>query len=157
MGDRIAPEVLYPRRLAWRALSTVLEQYNLTGVTLKLNPDDPTQALPGAWPGEIEFYEDYRGGAGRVIATVLLDGARARVLVERIDRLVRRNHQAAFVAREVGIAQRRGVPDIDAEVDLVEVIEVDGETMRTARQRVLPPAARPARPVQAIRAFGSSR
>lgn len=157
MADRIPPEVLYPRRLAWRALSVVLDQYNLQGITLKLNPNDPAQALPGAGRGEVEFYEDYRQGAGRVIATVLLDGAKARVLVERIDRLVRRNHLAAFVPREVGIVQRRGAPDIDAEVDLSEIIETDGEVLRTVRQRLLPPASRPRPPSRAIRAFGSSR
>lgn len=153
----IAPEHLYPRRLAWRALGMVLEQYGLTAMALRLNPDDPTQALPGVLPGEIWFYEDFQRGAGPVIATVFLEAdGNARVLVERIDVLIRRNHRREFSAREVGIDQRPGRFDVDAVVDLAEVVEVEGPRMRTAPQRVLPPASRPVRPPTTIRAFGSA-
>lgn len=154
----IEPSVLFPRRLAWRALRMVLERFGLEQMALKLNPDDPTQALPGAGPGEIEFGEDFgRNGSGRVLAVVILDGAKARVLVERIERLIRVAHRRGFVPRELGIWQRPGVHDLDVELDLSEVIEVEGQLMRTAKQRVLPPASRPRRPPTAIRAFGSSR
>jgi hypothetical protein len=136
----------------------VLERFNLEAMALKLNPDDPTQALPGAGPGEIEFGEDFgRHGSGQVLAIVILDGSRARVLVKRIERLIRVNHRRDFVPRELGIWQRPGAPDLDVELDLTEVIQVEGGRMRTALQRVLPPASRPRRPPHAIRAFGSSR
>lgn len=151
------PHVLYPRRLAYRALGIVLEQYGLTAMAVRLNPDDPSQALPGNEPGEVWFYEDFRRGAGPVIATVIVDAGRARVLVERIEKLIRRNHLRDFKPREVGIDRREGRFDLDAVVDLSEVIEVEGPRMRTAPQRILPPASRPIRPPTAIRAFGSSR
>lgn len=152
------PAVLYPRRLAWRALRMALERFQLGDMALKLNPDDPTQALPGVEPGEVWFYEDFDRGAGKVVAIVLLTGTRARVLVERIERLIRRNHRRGFVPREVGIVQREGAFDVDLEVELAEVIESDeGRLMRTARQRVLPPSSRPRRPPTVIRAFGGSR
>ncbi len=151
------PRMLYPRRLAYRALGIVLEQYGLTAMALKLNPDDPSQALPGHVPSEIWLSEDFRRGAGQVIASVVLEDGRARVLVERVEALIRLNHRRGFVAREVGIDRHPGRPDIDAVIDLAEVVEVEGERMRTAPQRVLPPASRPRRPPTAIRAFGSSR
>lgn len=161
MAERktIAPDVLFPRRLAARALGMVLDQYQLGGMTLKLNPDDPSQALPGAGPGEIEFFEDYAGGRGEVLAVVVLELAagRARVLVERIERLVRMNHRKDFRPREVGIVRRAGAPDIDAVVDVREVLQAEGQRMRSAPQRpVVPPEQRRARPY-GIRAFGSSR
>ncbi len=151
------PLVLFPRRLAWRALRMALDRYQVEAIALKLNPDDPTQALPGAQPGEIEFFEDYDKGRGKVVAVVLLEGTRARVLVERIERLIRRNHLRDFRPREVGIVHREGGYDVDVAVELQEVLEVEGERMRTAPQRVLSPASRPVRPVTVIRAFGSSR
>jgi hypothetical protein len=153
----VEPLVLYPRRLAYRALGVALDRFHLGVMLVKLNPDDPTQALPGNAPGEIWFYEDFARGAGPIIATVLLEETRARVIVERLDRLIRRNHLRDFRPAELGIARRDGLPDVDAVVDLTEVIEVEGTTMRTAKQRVLPPASRPRRAPQAIRAFGSSR
>lgn len=151
------PAVLYPRRLAYRALGMVLEQHHLGAMALKLNPDDPSQSLPGVEPGEIWFYEDFDRGRGKVLATVLLDANGARVLVERIDRLIRRAHLADFRPAEFGITQRDGSYDIDARVDLREVIEVEGPKMRTAKQRVLPPASRPRRPAKVVRSMGSSR
>jgi hypothetical protein len=153
----VHPNVLYPRRLAYRALRMILEQFHLEAMAVRLNPDDPTQALPGVEPGEISFYEDFDKGRGKVIATVLLGGARARVLIERIDRLIRRNHLRDFQPRELGIVRREGAHDVDAQVDLAEVIEVEGEVMRTAKQRFIPEASRPRRAPKAIRAFGSSR
>jgi hypothetical protein len=59
----LTPETLFPRRLAWRALSMVLGEYQLGAMTLKLNPDDPRQCLPGIAPGELWFYEDFAGVA----------------------------------------------------------------------------------------------
>jgi hypothetical protein len=136
----------------------VLERFGLEQMAMKLNPDDPTQALPGVGPGEIEFSEDHwHGGAHRVLATVILSGSRARVLVERIERLIRPNHRRGFSPRELGIWQRLNAPDLDVDLDLSEVIEIEGTTMRTAKQRVLPPAFQPRRAPHAIRAFGSSR
>ncbi len=158
MAERasIAPGVLYPRRLAYRALRMALEQYGLAEMAVKLNPDDPTQTLPGVEPGEIWFYEDFAEGRGLVVSTVLLEDGRARVLVDHISQLIRRNHRRDFQPREVGIVQRHGVPDVDLQVDLREVVEVEGALMRTAKQRVLSPASRPARPPRVIRAFGNS-
>lgn len=154
MGS-IAPEFLYPRRLAHRALGMVFAQLGLEHRVIRLNPDDPSQALPGAAPGEISFYEDFAGGAGAVIATVLLeDSGRARVLVGRVERLIRRNHRKEFRAAEFGIVHHRGAPDIDAEVDLSEVVEVEGPQMRIARQRPLVPASSRVRPPRVIRSFG---
>jgi hypothetical protein len=79
------------------------------------------------------------------------------VLVDRVDRLVRLNHRRDFRPYEVGIAQRRGAADIDAQVDLTEVIEVEGPAMRIARQRLLSPASRPVGLVHVVRAFGSGQ
>lgn len=153
----VPPEQLYPRRLAWRALELALDQFNLRVMALRLNPDDPSQCLPGVEPGEISFYEDFQEGRGKVIATVLLEGGTARVLVERVERLIRRNHRTGFDPAEVGIFQQRGAVDLDLVVDLTEVMEVNGAAMRTARQRVLAPGAGPFRPPQVIRALGSHR
>ena len=149
--------MLYPRRLAYRALGMVLEQYQVAAMALKLNPDDPTQALPGNEPGEIWFYENFDRGRGAIIAHVFLDATGARVLVERLDRLIRRNHRVDFRVGEFGITRREGQFDVDMRVDLREVIEAEGARMRTAKQRVLTPASMPRRPVTVIRAFGRSR
>lgn len=154
---RVAPAELYPRRLAWRALSTVLDQYGVRQMALKLNPDDPRQCLPGNIPGELWFYQDFQAGAGRILAIVLLDGAQARVLVERVDRLIRRNHLPTFRPAEVGITQRRGQQDIDVTVDLAEVIEVEGQQLRTARQNVLSEASRGRGTPRVERCYGSAR
>jgi hypothetical protein len=153
----VPPEQLYPRRLAWRALGIVLDQYALRAMTLKLNPDDPTQCLPGVAQGELSFFEDYAEGRGIVIATVLLDGTMARVLVERIERLVRRNHRRDFRADEFGIYHRPGAYDVDINVDLAEVMEIEGELLRTGKQRVLAPGHQTYRPPHVTRAFGGIR
>lgn len=149
--------MLFPRRLAHRALELVLDQFNLRAMALKLNPDDPTQCLPGNEPGELWFYEDYREGRGEVIATVLLHGTEARVLVPRIEKLLRRNHLVGFRPAEVGIDRRQGAMDLDMVVDLTEVVEIHGAAMRTARQKVLPRGAGPYRPAEIIRSVGSHR
>lgn len=154
----VDPRVLYPRRLAHRALGIVLEQFGLTQMAMRLNPDDPTQALTGTEPGEVRFYEDLGGRSREPIAIVLLDEeGRGRVLVERVERLIRRNHLRDFQPRELGIDRRPGRPDIDAVVDLAEVVEVEGSRMQTLPQRVLPPSSRPMRAPVGIRAFGSGR
>lgn len=154
---RVAPVELYPRRLAWRALSMVLDQHALRDMAIRLNPDDPRQCLPGVAFGQIDFFEDYLGGAGRTVAIVLLDGERARVLVERVEWLIRRNHLPSFRPAEIGITRRRGQYDIDVTVDLGEVVAVEGERMRTARQTVLPEASRPRRKPEVARAYGGVR
>jgi hypothetical protein len=136
-----------------RIVELVLDQFNLRAMALKLNPDDPSQCLPGNMPGELSFYEDFQQGRGKVIATVILAGSAARVIVERAERLIRRNHRVGFRPDEVGIYPRRGGMDLDLVLDLTEVVEIDGEAMRTARQRVLSPQSRPYRPPQVIRAF----
>lgn len=155
------PHVLYPRRLAYRALRMALDHFHLEKMALQINPDDPSQALPGHEPGEVWFYEDFARGAGPVIAVVFLRGAfdapHARVIVERIDRIIRRPHLVGFRPREVGIDRREGYPDVDMNIDLAEVVQVEGERMRTAKQRIPPPHSRPRRAPTAIRAFGSSR
>lgn len=159
MADRVplAPEVLYPRRLAWRAVWMVLEQYQLEAMALKLNPDDPSQAFPGAHDGEVLFYEDARAGHGHAVARVVVDGPQAQVVIDRIDWLLRPNHRKDFRASEIGIRQQRDVPDVDATVNLAEVIEVEGAKMRTARQRVFSAAYRGRRQVAVVRAFGGGR
>ena len=155
MGS-ITPEALFPRRLAARALAMVLERFNLLGVTVKFNADDPSQVLPGAAHGELWFYDDFRGGAGRILVHVFLEGTRARVVVPSLAHLIRSNHRRDFRPEEVGIFPRRGAPDIDATVDLAEVIDTDGEMMRTARQNLYGPRPRRSRgTLRIIRADGS--
>jgi hypothetical protein len=139
-GDRpkVTPETLFPRRLAARALDIVLQHFNLSAVVVKLNPDDPEQAFPGAEPGEVRLYLDGWGQGKRPVAIVFLEGTRARVVVERVRELVRRNHRADFVEEDVGIVQFPGEPDIDMEVDVAGVVDDFGQVMRTAPQRVDP-------------------
>jgi hypothetical protein len=149
----ISPDILYPRRLAARALSLVLEHHGIGNIALKLNPDDPTQALPGHWPGEISFYEDFAGGRGRVIASVFIEGTMARVVIERVDAIIRRSHARDFEPQAVGIYPEPGHPDIDAEVDVSGIVELEGDLMRTAPQRILRPASRPRRVPRVIRAL----
>lgn len=143
---RVDPESLYPRRLAWRALELVLDQYGLSAIALKLNPDDPSEAFPGAIEGTVLFGERLLVGrsTGAIATVEIQGGTRARVLVENVRRLVRRNHLKDFREGEVGIVRRPGQPDIDVDVDLADLIERYGELMRTAPQRV--PPRRPALP-----------
>jgi len=152
----VPPEQLYPRRLAYRALSLALDALGMAGIALKLSPDDPTQALPGNQAGEVVIFEDFAEGRGSVIATVLLEGTRGRVTVERLSRLVRRSHLRDFRPEEVGVSPRPDRPDVDVEVDLAEVIEQDGELMRTAPQRRPPPRYGPRGAPETIRAFGGT-
>ena len=149
----VPPETLYPRRLAARALALVLEHHGLAGIAIRLNPDDPSQALPGHWPGEVVFYEDVCGGRGKIVASVFIEGTNARVVADRVDALIRRNHVRDFEPEAVGIVLEPGVPDIDAEVDLSEIIEREGELLRTQPQRVLPRTSRPRRRPQVKRAL----
>jgi hypothetical protein len=149
----LPPEVLYLRRLAARALALVLEHHGLSNIAVKLNPDDPTQALPGVSPGEVLFFEDVCGGRGRVIATVFIDGMAARVIADRADALIRRNHVRDFEPAALGIEPMPGRPDIDFEVDLSDVVEREGELLRTQPQRVLPRTSRPRRAPQVKRAL----
>ncbi len=162
----VPPEQLYLRRLAWRALRLVLEQYNLAAVAVEVNPDDPRSALPGLLANQVIFGEDLLRRYGSTYATVTIDGTRARVIVPDVRRLVRQKHQRDFRPEEVGIfpARRRPgqdeadrQPDVVADVELADVIERDGELMRAAPQRMTSPASGPARPVEVIRAFGSTR
>ncbi len=129
------PHDLYDRRLAVRALELVLQHFNLAAVTLKLNPDDPQQAFPGAGPGVVRLFLDGWENQQRPVAVVEVVGARARVLVEHIRELVRTNHQDAFRPEDVGIVQARGQPDIDMDVDLENEIAEWGERWRTAPAR----------------------
>lgn len=153
----VPPEQLYLRRLARRALELVLEQYGLAAVTVKVNADDPRMALPGNLPTDVIFGEDLLRRYGSTFATVTVEGTRARVIVPDVRRLVRANHRRDFRPEEVGIRSRRGEPDIVADVELADVIEREGELMRTAPQRPIPPASGPARPPDVVRAFGGTR
>jgi hypothetical protein len=149
----VPPEQLYPRRLAYHALTLALGRHELTSVAVRLNPDD--QCLPGAEEDEFVFGEDIRR-RWDPLAFVYLDGARARVIVENVERLIRPNHRRDFDAAEVGIFRSPGGPDIDVTVDLAGVIEVEGELLRTAPQRVPPPLSRPRRTPTVIRSKGAS-
>jgi hypothetical protein len=128
----VTPENLYPRRLAARALQLVLERYGLGQMALKFNPDDPTQVLPGAEPGEVRFFADTTLEGHRSLARVYLgaDGMSARVVVEQVRDLVRRTHRREFRPAELGIASK-----LDVEVDVAGVVETEGELMRRAPQR----------------------
>jgi hypothetical protein len=133
-------ESLFPRRVAVRALATVLDLYGLNGVSIKLNADDPEQAFPGATPGEIRLYEEGgHTGKGRAIAYVFLDleELRARVVVDRIKGVVRRAHRKDLRPEEFGrpIVAEVGKPDVDMEVPLEALLDELGEAMLTAPQR----------------------
>jgi hypothetical protein len=138
MRDRpaVSPETLYPRRLAVRALDLVLKHFNLGDVVVRLNPDDPEQAFPGAAEGEVCLYLDGWGVGKKPIAVVQLDGSRARVVIERVRELVRTNHRKDFRPEEVGIVPAYGEPDVDMDVDLQGEIDLFGDAMRSAPQRV---------------------
>ncbi|MEY2668632.1 MAG: hypothetical protein RJA59_1270 [Pseudomonadota bacterium] len=133
----INPDQLYLRRLAARALDVMYVSSAIEGVVLRFDPDDPTQVFPGSEPGEFIFSPDFRGRNPRTVAHVfLLDGTLARVLVPNIEDVIRPNHLREFNARELGFHRQPGVPDVDVEVDLVEVISEEGELLRTRPQRV---------------------
>jgi hypothetical protein len=138
----IAPESLYPRRLAVRALGLVLQHYGLADVAVKFNPDDPQQAFPGPGEGEIRLFLDGWDHGQRPVAAVYVIGARARVVVFHVRDLVRRSHKADFRPEEIGIVPERGEHDIDMEVDLSSEIDLLGETLRHAPQRVVASARR---------------
>jgi hypothetical protein len=132
----LKPESLYPRRLAVRAFGIVLAQYHLEGVALKLNPDDPEQVFPGPTNGEIRLYDD-GGHTGKVreLASVFLEDGKARVVIERLRNVVRRAHRKDFKPEELGVYSEPNRPDVDVEVDLVDVLADFGEAARTAPQR----------------------
>jgi hypothetical protein len=77
------------------------------------------------------------GDVGSPVATVYLEGASARVIVEEIEKLIRSPH-----LRDFEFPHLPGRPDVDVTVDLTEVIEAEGELLRTAPQRLTPPHAR---------------
>jgi hypothetical protein len=136
-------EPLFQCRLAHRALVMVLEQFNLAGEAVHFNPDDPSQVFSGLHENEIAFFEYFSDGIGEALAIVVLVDTEARVVIEDIRRLIRRNRQAEFRPEDVGIAHQRGEADIDVVVDLAELVETDGETMRKAPRRKIGPRPRP--------------
>lgn len=137
---KVPPEVLYPRRVAHRALELVLGHLGMDQVVMKLNPDDPTQAFPGAVPGEIRFYEKGWDEGQQALAAVFLEleAGRARVVIERARALVRTAHRKDFKAEELGFQRAPGEPDVVMEVDLGSIVDAYGDAMRTVPQR--PPA-----------------
>jgi hypothetical protein len=142
---KVAPEDLYPRRVAVRALGVVLEHFGLAEAAVKLNPDAPENALPGPGDGEVALFADGWERGQRPIARVYVAGEKARVVVDQVRELVRRSHRRDFRAEEVGIRSEPGEPDVDMEVDLSEVLEEFGEKMRTMPQRAAPRPRRPGR------------
>lgn len=157
-APRRLSEQLYVQRLAWRAIQAVLERYDLSTIALKLNPDDPSQACENN-DGLVLFSEDFRGrwSTREAVAVVRVDleRARAQVVIARIDRLVRPKHLGEF--DEVWLAASSSGPDVDVEVDLAEVVALEGELLRTAPQRVLPERSRPRRTPRTQRAFRGFR
>ncbi len=140
----INPDQLYLRRLAARALDLMYASNGIEGIVVRFAPDDPTQAFPGTEPGEFIFSPDFRSRSPRTVAHVfLLEGTLARVLVPVIDDVIRSNHLREFNARELGFRQQ-GEPDVDVEVDLVDVIAEEGEMLRTRPQRVTERMRQPA-------------
>ena len=132
---RVPPEQLFPRRVAHRVLRAVVDQYNLAGVALQLNPDDPTQAFPGATAEEVRFYADGWDRGQAPIAQVFLGERTARVVVDRIRALVRPKHRRDVRPEELGIRSVSGRPDVDVDVDIAGVVDLDEEKLRTAPQR----------------------
>lgn len=130
----LPPEVLYPRRLAARALALALEGFDLGSVSRRFSADDPAECLPGP-DGDDFVFGDIRD-RWEPIATVYLDGTTARVVIPDIDRIIRPNHRGEFEPEEVGIFPAAGRADVDVTVDLSSVIESDGDLLRTAPQRV---------------------
>ncbi len=147
------PLVLFPRRLAGRALAMALDGYSLAGVSRKFNADDPAECLPGIARDEFVFGDV--SGRWAPLATVYLEGASARVIVEDIEKLIRPNHLRDFEPESLGIFHTPGRPDIDVTTDLTEVLEGDeGELLRTAPQRVLPQHMKPSYRPRVIRSTG---
>jgi hypothetical protein len=153
--DPIPPDVLHPRRLAARALAMALDGFELGTVARRFSPDDPTECLPGADPGEIAF-GDLRARWAPV-AFVYLDGSRARVVIEDIQQVIRPNPRGEVDVEELGIFSRPGRPDVDVTVDLSEMNEREGELLRTAPQRILPREFAPSRLPVVIRAVRGLR
>ncbi len=131
-------EQLYRNRLAARALSLALEGVGLgPSLVVHPSPDDPAEVRPGVEPGEVLF-----GDLCSPSASVYLDGARARVIVEHLDDVTAPSHRGEFDPEELGLRPAPGQPDLDAEVDLSGVVEAEGDLLRTAPRRRPPPVAR---------------
>lgn len=143
-APRVPPETLYPRRVAMRALELVLGHKQMDQVAMKLNPDDPAQAFPGAVPGEVRIYERGWDQGQKALAQVFLEleAGRARVVIPAARALVRPAHRKDFRPEDLGIQRERGEPDIDMLVDLSPVLDGLGEAMRTVPQRALARARR---------------
>lgn len=129
---------LFPRRVAVRALELVLEHFNLREAAVKVNPDEPHQALPGPGDGEIRLFADGWDRGERPVARVFLRGTRARVVVPVARDVVRRQHRKDLRLEDLGLRREEGTPDLDMEVDLADVLEEFGDAMRSAPQRAVP-------------------
>lgn len=140
-----APEQLYTRRLAARALALVLDSYGLSTVALRFAPDSLQECLPGLEEGEVLFGMDMLR-RWEPLVTVYVHRTSARVIIERLAALIRGGHRREWEGPEsVGIHPKPGQPDLDVEVDLGELIAAEGELLRTAPVHMPHPASRPVR------------
>lgn len=146
------PEDVFDQRLAVRALDMALDSVGITGpvATVKWNPDDPAQVFPLP-EGEVRFgaFVD-RWDLPWAVVRFSPDRRRARVIVERVRRLIRTAHLRDFDERAHGIYPSQHQPDLDVEVDLTEVLDREGALLRTA-------PVRPPSPRRRHRVFGSRR
>ena len=143
-------ELVFRMRLAERALRLVVDRYGFAEMAQQFNPDDPNQVVP-VGSGEIRFFVDAEAEGSRSVARVYVDGAIARVQVERVRELVRRSHRKEFREVEHGIAQQ-----LDVEVDMSGVIDAEGDLLRRAPPRPVLRKRRSAG-LGAIGAIGSLR
>jgi hypothetical protein len=139
----VAPDQLFPRRLAYRAFCMALDGLGLDAIAVKLNPDDPWQVRPtDDLPNEFGMAEHKLMERGPVARVQLLDERRARVTIRNIDACVRHAHLRDFDARSF-VNRRPGFPDVEIEVDLTDVIRAEGDSMRTLPQRRPAPGTGP--------------
>ncbi len=152
----LPPEQLYRRRLALRGLERALDGIELLTVAIRFNADDPRECFHGT-AEEVFFREPSAEWRWDPLAEVIVNGSSARVIVEDIRRLIRSNHLPDFEPEALGIISMPGQPDIDVTVDLADIIEQDGDLLRSAPQRIPPRGAGPYHRPTVIRSVRGGR
>lgn len=122
-------EALFVRRLAGRVIDEVLRGLELDQVQLRLNVDDPRVMMPHP-DGSLRLAEDWSAkGSGDGLARVYYpDDGVARVVIPRVDLLVRPQHRLELDLAALGIRRGAGrANDVDVTISLDSVLEpVDG-------------------------------
>lgn len=137
MRQTSTPESLFLRRLAARAIESVLDGLQVRQLAIVCDADDPRVMRPHP-DGSYRWARDwYAKDAGEGLARVHLNVTswHARVVVPKLDALIRPPHRSEFDARAVGIVRDGRENDIDTEIDLTEIVAEEGELMLGAPQK----------------------